>query len=185
MCKKETGLVFSCGRIHPKLPMAFRHRPLSPFQFLLGYQLPHSHGMPSHNSPAIDDWFKQCKHVWEYTHWSLEDGAVCQVIRQLTRWKTYRFNLGDWVWLNACYIGPYKILNQVNLVMYKWPNALTYLHTVDQPLISCLLAQVGHPMPNDFQHPLYHAPKHLQIDDQPADPVKTLLNSCGGKVSWS
>uniref|UniRef100_A0A3B1JYM9 Gypsy retrotransposon integrase-like protein 1 n=1 Tax=Astyanax mexicanus TaxID=7994 RepID=A0A3B1JYM9_ASTMX len=108
---------------------------LTPFQCILGYQPPLAPWTASSTEiPAVDDWMKRSEQVWEETH-----QQISEVLRKYKeqsdrhRGTTPQYQPGDRVWLStrdlrfegACrkllpkYIGPFKVLSQVNEVTYK------------------------------------------------------------------
>uniref|UniRef100_A0A3B1IV37 Gypsy retrotransposon integrase-like protein 1 n=1 Tax=Astyanax mexicanus TaxID=7994 RepID=A0A3B1IV37_ASTMX len=108
---------------------------LTPFQCILGYQPPLAPWTASSTEiPAVDDWMKRSEQVWEETH-----QQISEVLRKYKeqsdrhRGTTPQYQPGDRVWLStrdlrfegSCrkllpkYIGPFKVLSQVNEVTYK------------------------------------------------------------------
>lgn len=107
---------------------------LTPFQCVLGYQPPLFPWNPNITGiPAVDDWFKCSKQVWEKAHQSIEEATVTR--KRFTdrhRSKAPAHKAGDRVWLstmdlrgmarckklNARYIRPLKIIKQINPVSF-------------------------------------------------------------------
>uniref|UniRef100_A0A3B1J2C0 Gypsy retrotransposon integrase-like protein 1 n=1 Tax=Astyanax mexicanus TaxID=7994 RepID=A0A3B1J2C0_ASTMX len=108
---------------------------LTPFQCVLGYQPPLAPWtVVSSDVPAVDDWMNRSERVWEETHRQVSE--VLQRYKEQSdkhRGDTPHFQPGDRVWLSTrdfrfegcCrkllpkYIGPFRILSQINEVSYR------------------------------------------------------------------
>uniref|UniRef100_A0A3B1KEA5 Gypsy retrotransposon integrase-like protein 1 n=1 Tax=Astyanax mexicanus TaxID=7994 RepID=A0A3B1KEA5_ASTMX len=108
---------------------------LTPFQCILGFQPPLAPWTAvSTDVPAVDEWMTRSEQVWEETHQQVS-AALNRYKEQADRRRgdTPRYQLGDRVWLStrdfrfegSCrkllprFIGPFRVLSQVNEVTYK------------------------------------------------------------------
>ncbi|KAL0150605.1 hypothetical protein M9458_054085, partial [Cirrhinus mrigala] len=114
------------------------HKPatnLTPFQCILGFQLPLFpwSGEPS-SLPAVNSWFQRSEETWIRSHVHLQ-GAIRRTQEQANRRRRPNppYEPGQWVWLSTrdlrlclpCkklsprYVGPFKIIKQITPVSYR------------------------------------------------------------------
>ncbi|KAL0148254.1 hypothetical protein M9458_056486, partial [Cirrhinus mrigala] len=108
---------------------------LTPFQCILGYQPPLFPWTeePS-NVPAVDHWFRESERVWDSAHHHLQQAVHSNKhFANARRRISPNYQPGDLVWLStrdlclrlSCrklsprYIGPFKILRQINDVTFQ------------------------------------------------------------------
>ncbi len=171
---------------------------LTPFQCILGFQPPlfSWSGEPS-EVPAVDYWFRASERVWDSAHVHLQ--------RAVRRHKTYAdarrgpapiYQPGDRVWLSTpdlrlrlpCkklsprYIGPFKIVRQINEVSYQLQLPPRYrIH----PMFHVSLLKACSSPPPDQHEP--DEPPPPEILDQPSVyQVRDILDSRrqGGRLQY-
>ncbi|XP_066525856.1 uncharacterized protein [Hoplias malabaricus] len=162
----------------------------TPFECILSYQPPI---MPwtgvITKVPAVDSWMKRSEEVWESTHQHIE--------RILNRYKNFAdchrsdtllYQPGDQVWLSTrdfrseggCrkltpkYIGPFKVMERVNVVTYKLDLPKKY--KVSWSFHVSLLKPVV-PGPLDEVIPGGAPPSPVVVDGVPVYEVRGLLDS--------
>ncbi|KAK3538081.1 hypothetical protein QTP70_028643 [Hemibagrus guttatus] len=175
---------------------------LTPFQCVLGYQLPLFpwSGEPS-DIPAVDHWFRESERVWGSAHHQLQRALRR---RRLTadrrRSNAPAYQPGQKVWLStkdirlrlasrklsSRFIGPFTILKQVNRVTYKLQLPRGYrIH----PTFHVSLLKPHHPSVLPSTEPGEDAaepPLPLLLDDGTAYGVKEILDSRrrGGRLEY-
>lgn len=163
---------------------------LTPFQCVLGFQPALYPWNPTtSNIQAVDSWFKRSEQVWEQAHQQLlssKERYRKQADR--TRGKTPLLKTGERVWLstrdirnlqgnhklNARYIGPYKIIKQVNSLTYK---LLLPRHLRIHPTFHVSWLKRFVPGPLDEVETIQQPPEPLVIQEQPAYIVHKILKS--------
>uniref|UniRef100_A0A671KHG3 Gypsy retrotransposon integrase-like protein 1 n=1 Tax=Sinocyclocheilus anshuiensis TaxID=1608454 RepID=A0A671KHG3_9TELE len=108
---------------------------LTPFQCVLGFQPPLFpwSGEPS-SVPAVDDWIQRSERVWDSAHVHLQRAVRTQEFQANRRRRPHPpYQPGQRVWLSTKdlklrlpsrklsprYVGPFKILRQINDVTYR------------------------------------------------------------------
>ncbi len=174
---------------------------LTPFQCFLGFQPPLFpwSGEPS-EVPSVNYWFRESERVWNDAHRHLQ-----QAIRRHKRFADTRrndtptFEPGQLVWLSTrdirlrqpCrklsprYIGPFKILHQINPVTYKLllPPQLK-IHPVFH--VSLLKPHYPSILPPTTEPDPDHTPSIPTIEEDPIYSVHEILDSRrrGGRLEY-
>lgn len=153
---------------------------MTPFQCMLGYQPPLFpwSGEPS-SVPTVDDWIRRSKKVWDSAHVHLQRAFRTQELQANRRCRPHPpYQPGQQVWLSTRdlklrlpsrklsprYVCPFKIIKQVNEVMYQLELSTNYLIS---PSFRVSFLKPVHPDgdPNaENQEP----PPPLDIDGSPA-----------------
>uniref|UniRef100_A0AAR2IV05 Reverse transcriptase n=1 Tax=Pygocentrus nattereri TaxID=42514 RepID=A0AAR2IV05_PYGNA len=172
---------------------------LTPFQCVLGYQ-PSLAPWTARSSgiPAVDDWMRRSEGVWEDTHRRISD-ILQRYKAQADRHRsdTPVYCPGDRVWLStrdfrfegACrkllpkFIGPFKILSQVNDLTYK--VGLPPQYRVNNSFhVSLLKPVVSGPLAED--DPIDVPPVSERMEDSSTYSVREILDSRrrGGNLQY-
>lgn len=108
------------------------------------------------SSPAMNDCIHRGEQVWESTHEQLEQVVqIHKVSRDQDQGENPCYQLGDRVWLatkefrqpqtckkiNHRYIGPYKVIKQINLITCKLDHVSHLKPVIPGPLASHLKIQ--------------------------------------------
>ncbi len=108
---------------------------MTPFQCVLGYHPPLFpwSGEPS-SVPAVDDWIRRSERVWDSAHVCLQRAVRTQEFQANRRNRPHPpYQPGQQVWLSMRdlklrlpsrklspkYVGPFKIIKQINEVTYQ------------------------------------------------------------------
>ncbi|ROL53801.1 Transposon Tf2-6 polyprotein [Anabarilius grahami] len=166
---------------------------LTPFQCVLGYQPPLFpwDGEPS-NVPAVDYWFRESERVWDSAHHQLQRALRRRrLTADLHRSDTPVYQPGQEVWLSTrdirlrlpCrklsprFIGPFKIIKQINPVTYQLQLPPGYrIH----PTFHVSLLKPHHPSVSSSTGPDVAAaepPLPLILEDGTAYEVHEILDS--------
>uniref|UniRef100_A0A9J8BDH8 Chromo domain-containing protein n=1 Tax=Cyprinus carpio carpio TaxID=630221 RepID=A0A9J8BDH8_CYPCA len=175
---------------------------LTPFQCILGYQLPLFpwSGEPS-DVPAVDYWFRESERVWDSAHHQLQRALRrCRMTADLRRSVAPTYQLGQKVWLSTrdirlhlpCrnlsprFTGPFTIMEPINPVTYRLQLPPEYhIH----PTFHVSLLKPHHPSVPLSTEPgvdAAEAPLPLILVDGMAYEVREILDSrrCGGQLEY-
>ncbi|XP_060723232.1 uncharacterized protein LOC132844086 [Tachysurus vachellii] len=155
-------------------------------------------GNPS-NLPAMDEWFHWSKETWSTTHRQLQRAIRRQKVHADRRRRAHPdYQPGQWVWLSTRdirlhlpsrklsrrYVGPFKIIKQVNLVSYRL--ALPQTYRISPTFHVSLLKPTDGPKggPEGATDP--SGPPPLLIGNEEASQVRDLLGSRhrGGNLEY-